>query len=278
VVQFCPVYQAEAEVLLHLRLTFAPSGQRIGPLACVVQRVRIDAVRDRVAVHDPGDHGRQLAFSGDHEHLIDQSQPVCDPAHVDQGSALIPSGQPEQVGVVEAAGDVRGLACRRIARLVVFAATRRESGASRAPRRPHRIRRTAAAHERTNRRRARAVLGTTGYARSRTRPVPRVGRCPPRGAPGGPVRERSRTHPCRPPCTPTDPAPRDPAQTERPRDRPQRARETPRARPIARRHSVHGRGLRRCPSLAQRSAGAHRTPGRQVRGVCHRRRSYGPRS
>ena len=119
VMQFCPVYQAEAEVLLHLRLTFAPSGQRIGPLACVVQGVPVDAVRDRVAVHDPGDHGRQLALGGDHEHLIDQSQPVRDPAHVDQGPALIPSGEPEQVGVVEAAGDVRGLACRRVARLVV---------------------------------------------------------------------------------------------------------------------------------------------------------------
>ena len=117
--QFCAVYQAEAEVLLHLRLTFAPSGQRIGPLACVVQGVPIDAVRDRVAVQDPGDHGRQLALGGDHEHLIDQAQPVGNPAHVDQGPALIPSGEPEQVGVVEAAGDLHGLACRRVARLVV---------------------------------------------------------------------------------------------------------------------------------------------------------------
>ena len=117
--QLGPVYQAETEVLLHLRLTFAPSGKRIGPFASVVQGVAVDAIRDRVAVQDACDDGGQPAIGRDHEHLVDESEPVLDPAHVDQGPALIRSGEPEQVGIVEAAGDVRSLACRRVARLVI---------------------------------------------------------------------------------------------------------------------------------------------------------------
>jgi hypothetical protein len=115
------MHQAETVVRHHVGLLIAPPRQGGSPLSGAAQLVDALTERDRVAIDDPGDDGRQLPGGDGHHRLVHEPQPVLPATPSDQRVALLHQSQRDQVLVTEALADLGDLDCGRVGGLVITA-------------------------------------------------------------------------------------------------------------------------------------------------------------
>jgi hypothetical protein len=101
----------------HLPLVLAPAAERSRPFASAAERLHSLAAVDHAAGDETGHHRRELT-GGDLEHrLVEQREPLLDPAHLEERPSLhVPCGG-DQVTIAETSAEARRLAGDRASAL-----------------------------------------------------------------------------------------------------------------------------------------------------------------
>ena len=101
----------------HLALLLAPAAERGRPLASAAERVDPLAAVDHAAVDQTGHHRRQLAGRDRDHRLVEQREPLLDPAHLEERPPLhVPRGG-DQVTIAETSAEAGRLAGDRASAL-----------------------------------------------------------------------------------------------------------------------------------------------------------------